>query len=287
MSDRPDGVYFDLSREEYDNIVAVNWSTLKHMDTSPAHYQQQLLEWNHDTAARKRGRVGHLAVFEPDRWRSSVAVWDGDRRAGKEWEAFKARNQGLELLKPDEYQQVINIQQAVRSNQDAAPYLTGGHSEVSIIWTYRRPALDGLPAISIRCKSRLDFVCDFITDLKTARSAKPGVFDRQAWQLGYHTQLSFYRDAYAAVTGKRLEVVIVAAEPEPPWAVTVFHVPEYQLQAGRDTYQSLLFRLLECRQKNHWPAYAHGVVELTAPSWAVEQESDPTGLGLKIGSEAA
>src|SRR5258708_4790284 len=96
--ERPDGVYFDLSREDYDNIVAVNWSTLKHMDRSPAHYRQELLEWDHDTSAKKRGRVSHLAIFEPERWRNSVAVWDGDRRAGKLWEQFVERNKGLELL---------------------------------------------------------------------------------------------------------------------------------------------------------------------------------------------
>lgn len=52
----------------YEEIDALNWSTLKHLHVSP-----RMLRWRADhprpdTAALLRGRAIHCALFEPDRW---------------------------------------------------------------------------------------------------------------------------------------------------------------------------------------------------------------------------
>ena len=73
-----------MRREEYEAIDAVNWSTLKVLGKSPAHYLQRMAgEESEDTEARQRGRVLHMAVFEPERFARSVVVYP-DARRGKE-----------------------------------------------------------------------------------------------------------------------------------------------------------------------------------------------------------
>src|SRR5687768_16753006 len=110
----------------------VNWSTLKHMGRSPAHYQHALKVPSEDTAAKKVGRCTHLAALEPELFLREVAVWDGGVRRGKLWDAFEAANPGKELLTLAEHERCVAIQRAVRSHPVAARYLEGGSAEATI-----------------------------------------------------------------------------------------------------------------------------------------------------------
>lgn len=277
-----------LSREEYERVNAVNWSTLKHLATSPAHYQHALTAQDKDTPAKKMGRVAHLAAFEPDIFRASVAIWTGGRRAGNEWKAFCAENKGRELLTEEEHEQCLSIQRAVRNDPVAKKYLVGGQAEVAVQWAHRLPA-GGLPAEDIACKARLDFLGRAaIADLKLTRDASPAAFGRQVWSYCYHAQAAFYVDGALAATGRRLPYVMVAVETREPWIVQVYVVPEEILELGRERYRDLLERLAYCRAENHWPGYADTELSLELPRWAAPKndDEDVTGLGINFGGEA-
>src|SRR6266446_6430909 len=132
---KPDGLH-ELRREDYDSLQdRINFSTLRLMGRSPSHYRHALLEPRADTDAMKLGRVTHLAVLEPEKFRRSIAVWDGGRRAGKDYEAFAAKNQDRELLTEDEFAECTALQAAVRAHSIASRYISGGKSEVTILWT--------------------------------------------------------------------------------------------------------------------------------------------------------
>lgn len=273
----------NLTREQYDEIAdRENFSKLKNLARSPAHYRQALIEPAEDTDAMKLGRVLHLACFEPDRFRASIALWEGGRRYGKEWDAFRAKHKGRELLTQDEYQKCIGIQTSVRNHPDAMQYLSRrGQAEAAVLWTHTEESLGGF---TLNCKGRLDFISEnAIIDIKTTRDASPERFGAQAWNLKYYVQAAWYRDGLAAATGRKLSYILIAVESDAPHVAQVYRVPEQVLEMGRKEYRALACRLVQCRKENHWPGYADGELELPLPRWAANtDEEDPTGLGLVI-----
>lgn len=284
MYETSDQIVPKLSREKYDRIPRLNWSSLKLLKKSPAHFRHNQLERSEDTDARKLGRCTHLAVFEPERFRNEVVLWDGGTRRGKLWDAFQAEHAGQEILTETEWKQVQAIQQSVRNHPLAAPYLTGGQCEVSMFWTHKRPQGIDTPAYEVECKGRIDFRTAVIADLKTTRDASPAGFARESWRYGYHTQAAWYVDGIKELTGLELPYVIVAVETAAPHVVSVFPVPPHVLQTGRMEYRQLLDTWHRCQSTNSWPAYLDGPSELELPQWATNEDvdEDPTGLGLQF-----
>lgn len=284
------GIHFDINREQYDAIRRVNWSSLKVMDRSAAHFRHSQLVGQEDTDARKMGRVTHLATFEPETFAATCVVWDGGIRRGKDWDKFKAKHEGREILTESEHAQCVAIAAAVRADAPAAKYLAGGKAEATVLWTHTVKPVGDLPGYSIDCKARIDFAADVgaLVDLKTTRDARPEKFRDQAWRLLYHAQAAIYQDAYFAVTGRRLPYVLVAVESEAPHLVTVRPVGSVLLERGREKYRELMDKLAVCRAENRWEGYAVGEMELDTPPWAEpKDEEDSTGLGLVFGEEEA
>jgi hypothetical protein len=285
-------VIHKMAREKYDRLRRLNFSKLKHMKKSPFHYQHEELappNVEDDTDARKLGRAVHLAVLEPQEFGSRVAVWDGGRRAGKEWEKFCAANEGLEILRQEDYRIARAVQAAVRSSPAAQKYLEGGGSrEATVLWNHVVPAVGGLPGFSRECKGRVDLLTDtHIIDLKTSRDISPEKFGRDSFAFSYHVQAAYYVDGVKAATGRELPYVILAVENSEPYAVQPYIVPPDILDLGREEYRAWMGRLQICEGENRWPGYADGELELTLPRWArpSDGEEDLTGLGLTIGGE--
>lgn len=288
-ADPPQGrILPGLSREDYDRVQAVNWSSLKLLGKSPLHYRHNLLEQRADTDAMRMGRAVHLAVLEPERFGAECVLWSGGRRAGKEWEAFQAHHAGRNILKPDEFDECLAIQKAARADATAAKYLEGGKGEVSMMWTRTVEAVGGLPGYSVPCKGRVDFLSDLgcIVDMKTTRDASPGAFARQCWNLGYHAQAAFYADGHRTITGKPTPFVVVAVESAAPYAVQVYRVPEDVLEAGREHYRTLLDRLQMCRTESRWPGYADGELDLALPQWVTKTNDDEDLAGMDLAFNA-
>lgn len=285
-------IHHDMTREQYDALDAVNFSTLKLFAKSPAHYWHRLMEGGDaDTNAKKLGRVRHMAVFEPERFRREVVAWDGGRRFGKEWDAFCAKHAGREIVTADEMSEVIRLATHVRTDRVAGRYVTNGRPEVTYQWTHSAPAADGVPAWSINLKGRVDFVTDtHLADLKTCRDASPGAFGRAVWDMHYLAQAAMYVDGHEAATGQRLGFAFVAAEIDVPHVVTVFRVADHLLDRGRDMYQGWLYRLAECRRTATWPGFATEEIDIQLPPWAApanEDDEDASGMGLDFTEEAA
>jgi hypothetical protein len=270
-----------LSREEYEAIDAVNWSTLKHLGRSPEHYLHHLKNKSKDTNAKQRGRVTHLAVFEPERLARDVAVWH-DRKQGRAWEDFAKKNAGKEIVTSNAFDTAKEIGAAARNHPMAARYLAGGLAESAIRWAYHSPPIEHLESFSVACKGRLDFIanCGAIVDLKSTKDGSPGGFSREVLRYEYHAQAAFYQDGFFAMTGQRLPFVFVAVEAEAPHVVQVYRVPDEVISLGRERYSLLLAQLRICRQDNKWPGYAEAEMELSLPRWATPREDEEVDSDL-------
>src|SRR5688572_28445155 len=102
-----DGIYPGLSREQYDAIDRVYWSSLKYMKRSPAHFQaarQGLIR--RDSDALRVGTAFHLVVLEPARFGAEVVVWTGKVRSGGAWDAFAEDHAGQVVLTSAQYDDV-------------------------------------------------------------------------------------------------------------------------------------------------------------------------------------
>jgi exodeoxyribonuclease VIII len=262
--------------ETYRAIRGVNWSTLRDMRASPLHYKQAVDMPREDSDTLALGRAVHTAVLEPDRFPIDYTVWQGARRAGKEWEAFCAANQAQTILKVDQYATCLAIRDAVRRDPIAAAYLASGEAERNITWTDAETGL--------ACKGRLDWhspARKALVDLKTTRSVDARMFGATAFRFGYHCQLAYYLDGWrASVPGDPMEAVIIAVESEPPHDVGVFLLDDEVLYAGREEYHELLARVKGCMLTGRWPGRYDEPQLLQLPSWAFPNDDDEAAHAL-------
>lgn len=250
----------------YDQIQAVNWSTLREIATSPKHYRHRLDTPRTDTPAMAFGRAAHCAVLEPDAFPLRYVLRpDGiDRRTkeGKEkWLQLCALSAGKDILDADDYRRCLALRDAVRSHPVARSYLDG-QTEVVCQWRDEATGID--------CKGRIDLVGRAIVDLKT--TTKPlQRFASEAASRAYHGQMAFYHDGWKAAHGADLPVVLIVVEAEEPHDVAVLRLEAADaLWAGQAEYRRLLAILADCRRTGEWPGQFPEEEALDLPPWAFD-----------------
>jgi hypothetical protein len=257
-----------MTYAEYAKVDALNWSTLREMRRSPLHYRHRLENPREDTTGLALGRAVHTAVLEPERFPLEYVVFGGARRAGKEWEAFKEANDGLTILKADEFANVIAMRDAVHRHKTAMSYLSGGAAEQTVTWIER------INGVEIACKARPDYIGSVIADLKSTGDAGPGAFGRTAARFGYHCQLAWYRRGVRAALGRDLAMVLVVVETDAPHDVGVYRIGDDAMWAADEDINALLIQVAVCRTADRWPGANETATDLQLPSWVYgDQES--------------
>jgi hypothetical protein len=270
-SSKPNGIYKDMSREEYDaQTDRENWSLISEMEVSALQYSFRKKNPRERTKALDRGNAGHLAIYEPARFAAEVAVWKGGNKtkAKKAWEEFQETHAGQLILTEEEHAEVIGMRDAVRAHPKVAPHLADGAPEVSVLWTHQGDGFE------MDCKSRLDWVAPStgaILDLKTtARGVGQREFGRSAAEHGWYGQGAMYAAGFEAATGIALPYFLIAVEAEAPFDVCVYRLNGLELELGRSRYRSYLARIAECRKTGRWPGQGEEVQDLILPTWAME-----------------
>jgi hypothetical protein len=251
------GLHSTVGREEYDALPHLNYSLAKEIQKSPKHFRFRKSFARTDSPTLKLGRVCHLAIFEPDVFRSNVAKWEGDRRAGKEWEKFKADHAGKELVTAAEHAEACAMREAVMAHKEARALVEDGQPEVTGIGKL----------LGLDVKARFDRVGQFLVELKTTRHAAPAAFQNDCARLLYHGQFAWYSDVLSAAAEER-PMRVITLENEPPYCVAVFRVEEDVLSAGRVLYEGWLRTYLRCMETGEWPGPTEEVLPLRLPAWA-------------------
>lgn len=246
----------------YDEIKAVNWSSLKHMATSPLEYRWRVDHPETRKPAWVLGSAVHTLVLEPAKFDSRFAVFEGTRR-GKAWDEWLDAHPGIESLKPDELEQARAIADAIMGHRDASKLIKACRFEEVTTWTDE--------VTGLACKGRIDAIGPtVIVDLKTSRDIAPRSFSRAVGQYLYHGQLAFYCDG--AIAAGKLSAdhdppAIIAAQSGAPYDVAVYELSEDALTQGRLLYRSLLTRLVACHASGLWPGVAPDRMVLDLPRW--------------------
>lgn len=280
--------------EVYRALDGANYSTLKHILTSPKHYRSASRRSDAPTATMILGSATHAAILEPKRFALDVAVWEGGTRRGKVYDAWCEANAGKVLTRHQDMEHIFAMAKAVHQYEPAMEYLDDEFSsEVVIQWED--------PGTGVLCKGRLDGVVmrrphpdqpavrATIVDLKTARSIDGRQFGSAAAKYGYHMQLAHYRNGLAVVLGipvTDIDVVIIAVENTPPYDVGVFRLDEAALAPGEDAISEAIETLARCRETGDWPGRYETEQVLELPRWIYPEEDDSAdGLGLIFGGE--
>lgn len=266
---------------EYAGIRAVNYSTLRWMAVSPAHYKWHLDHPATPTPSMELGIAVHMAILEPAKFAERYVSYPG-RRAGKDWDAFQAANMDKDILKTDDYERVREIAAAVRRHPVANHLLEVGEAEKVLTWTDEKT---GLP-----CKGRVDWLNGIgLVDLKTSFDIEPWKFNSTAARQGYHAQLAFYRRGLRA-DGLDAPAKILAVETEPPYDVMVYSLDEDALWVGDQFIDMMLAKVKHCTETNVWPGRAAEEVPLVLPGWAwvaagvpADEANDASDLIMRSG----
>ena len=247
-----------MTFDQYRELKAVNFSTLKHMARSPRHYAHAVAAPSEDTDALRIGRAIHAAVLEPEAFLAEYTRWDGDKRT-KAFKEFAASASGRTILAGDEYDSCIAIRDAIRTNPDAAAILASGVAEQTIEWVDT--------TTGIKCKARLDWVepGEQLADLKSARDVAPYEWNRAAAKYLLHVQAAWYRWGWHEAHGEWLPFSFIAAEKTPPYCVEVYDMEDEAFALGEETFKRWLATLADCRARNVWPGPGAGRQDIELP----------------------
>lgn len=249
-----------ISNEEYHSRPEVSNSSLGYAKQSMAHYKAFIDgEMKISSESLEFGSMFHMAILEPELFGNHYAVGPNVARNTKEWKEFAAKT-SRKVIKPDEYNQVMRMQESFYNNRTASAIAENSLKEMSGFFTD--------PLTDVECRFRPDIIrltqgSTVLADVKTTTCASPGDFYWSCVKYGYFRQAAFYMDGYEVVTGERPDAwAIIAIEKDPPYCCEVYVVSPDDIAAGRREYSDLLFRIEECRRLGFWPGYSNGEAQL-------------------------
>lgn len=271
----------DMPNKEYHSremkLKTISKSGLDHINESPAHFQYYINNETEETPALVFGRAFHTMILEPEKTADEVIVlpdsWLTKAECGstvaEQKEEFKHRNQHKAILTADQMDMGKAMQKSVESHAAARFLLrkSPGKAETTLLWKDKDVGVD--------CRARFDWLRDdgLILDLKTTRSAKPGIFERLALDHRYHVQAAFYMEAYRQVMGREpVGFAFIAVEKTPPYNTCVYLAQPEFIELGKQEYKKNLITYAECLEKNEWAGYPEiSLVPLNLPAWAQKQ----------------
>jgi hypothetical protein len=252
---------------DYWKHPALSRSVLDKIRVSPLHLQHYLVHGDEDTPALVEGRVFHARVEaavtgNADALSDRVAIWTGDRRAGKAWEEFQRQHEGRDIVRADDMERIERMADAVLRHPVARRLLSGASIEAAAFWR---------DDTGVECKALIDVVQDLmIYDLKTTSDIGFDAFSSSAFRYGYHRQAAWYLDGAAAASGRPfLGFGNIVVEKSAPFTVQVFHYADDAIARGRAENRANINLYAACKLANSWPGPGGDEpTTLELPRWA-------------------
>lgn len=266
-----------MTRDEYDGIEAVNFSTLKHILKTPAHYldavkaqeEEKTEEEKADDLVRYAvGTLSHAMVLENKDLRQMFAIKPKDMkfntREGKEWK----QAQLFPILTHAQSETVKFVSDAIANDKDAQAVLK--------LCPLREHALVTEIA-GVKVKALLDaYGADkagipLIPDVKTAKDISRHHFEKAIEERDYDMQAEWYSRLATVRHGLPPEKIPtgiwITATNCRPYLVQCYAPKTEVWESGRRKVNLALERLIECRRTGKWPAYGGGLQDIGMPRW--------------------
>jgi len=178
---------------------------------------------------------------------------------------------GVSLISEADHQLAKGMAEGVLRHETARAILESpGSAECSAF-----AVVDG-----VLCKARFDWLPEAggrrqtALDLKTAFSANPRQFTKNAAKYEYAVQRATYLDVYNTITGPmphgmEPELLFVVIDKRPPYLTSLIGLPEMWAQIGREKAARARSIIRECEASGMWPDYGSGIHYIDAPTWYV------------------
>lgn len=266
------GIHFNVPVDQYRADPGYNQSALKRfgMASTPAHYKW---EKDHPTLQDKDYiRIGRFVdhCLMGDETQFPFVAWSVGRRAGKEWDAFKLKNEDKTILSDEETARGVQASAALLEHEDAASALKISDHQVVIIATH--------PHFGYRLKGCIDLLpkkdINWVWDIKTAASASEQGFFRQAGNIGYDIQAEFYL-ALLEYSGRPTHNFgFFVVENDAPFGVNSFYFKagDPELQVARSKIDSWLPAYHKCVTEDKWPSYDTAWKKIRFKPWQLRGE---------------
>lgn len=250
-----------MTNQEYHKKTEyISKSLLDLVHKSPAHYLAYIEgEKQAPTSAMNFGSLVHSVVFSQDNY---AVLPECDRRTkeGKLiYDSFISDNEGKEIFASlKDYEQAVNIKNAVFAHPKAALLLEQGTAETSF-WG----RISDMPA-----KCKVDFLntkYNVCVDLKTTTCSAPDEFSRSVYNYRYHVQAAFYMDLTKAE-----RFIFIAVEKEAPFNVELYELDNDAIERGRQEYLADIETLKKCKESNIYHGYTtdNKIHIISLPGWA-------------------
>lgn len=277
-------LHTDMSIVDYHSKTELlSKSMLSVFADCPARFKYKYIDGGAEkpTKSLRIGNAVHVLALEPELWVSGYHVLPetyfndkGEEKPFRKDERMQVYKDEISragdriILSREEFNTVESMAEALTKNAFALSLLKApGYVEASILW-------DGF-----RC--RPDFMRNdsLIVDLKTARSVKPSVFQKDAFNLHYALSVALTTRGYEALHGKKPDdYVFLCIEPEPPYLISCFNSFDAMddsgisyLEYGEAELTKILAKYDECKATNIWPGYAQKIQPMKIPRWAMNK----------------
>lgn len=266
-----------LPFDVYSKLPGLNATAIKAGKRSMLEMRQRVVGARQDdTPSMAWGRMVHAVVLEPAKVLSNLVVWEGGRKAGKEWTAFQESNGMKEIVTVEQRDRLEDVALAVQRNKTANRLINETIHELSVTWTDRMLG---------ECKCRPDglSVNVGLIEVKTTSQIEPRRFFAQFFGMGYDLQCGWYFDGVTRLSlyPPDLPVHVIAIDSSPTVDVFVTRVPQDVVNAGMAQARLIAQAYRACEAVKCWPGVDKGndLVEFEVPGWAGGVEAVPTEEG--------
>lgn len=288
------GSYTGIPEEHYHSLRGVSNSQSGPVEKSYNHYEFNKKNPKETTDAQMLGKLAHLKVLEPKRYKKAVFVADLNRATteGKLLsQVYGITKADREIISSKQENSILAMEGSFREHPVAMALYKETVFEKTYFWkvknTLCRGRLDGeiLNPSEELCEllsnafpySKEDLLKSVIVwDLKTTMSADSVDFSRQIDDQDYHVQGGAYCDAVEKTHGKPVIYLVVALEKVAPYQVDVHPVDPLDLEMGYKTFVERIEKI-EFHQNNPkvWRGYAlNKKTFLSRPKYAQNRDMD-------------
>ncbi|WP_392562529.1 PD-(D/E)XK nuclease-like domain-containing protein [Orbus sturtevantii] len=269
------GIYYDLSNEDYHSGEGVSKSQLDFIAECPALYQ-----WSKSAPVDKNkvpsldmGTAFHCLLLEPDEFNKRFLIpkpINMRTNAGKEEYAElikRAEELNQTLITSEDHAKLMLMRDSAMAHPLAKWIIEAkGKAEASIYWA------DSDTDILCRCRPD-KFIEQFnwVGDVKT--SADINRFNAHSYDFRYHVQDAFYSDGVKSLTGEKPRFIFLVVSTTincGRYPVKTFEFDDIAKDIGRISYKSNLQTLKQCLNDGEFPA----LQTLSLPYWAKELKND-------------
>lgn len=130
-------------RIAYNSVNYLNPSSIVEGLVDHIEIDPNAIKWSFENPDRKpvtaaaqdrmdRGTLAHMMLLEPDRLAKDVAIWEGEKRFGGEWNDFSSMAVDKLIIKSDDYDAVASACKVFRTNKRFNQIVTDLDAEVAM-----------------------------------------------------------------------------------------------------------------------------------------------------------